>query len=175
MKDYKKIPFNQIKDIESYIERKLKEGRIIIQVLVNEDDKEIDELISYANDKECKSYYRSLTDSDDQLRSCVITERLEPYYAYKDIDKSDNVSYCDIDIETDSQNVIGFSYFKKDFAEMEKYYGGESFQYPDYEGRTHYEFYISTDKGDIENLGGCMETDFVTEWMIEMGYYSEAI
>lgn len=171
MKNYKKIPFNQIKDIASYVERKLKNGHVIIQILVNEDYKEIDELISYANDKECKSYYRSLTDSDDQLRSCVITERLEPYYAYKDTDESENAS--DIDIESDSQNVIGFSYFKNDFAKMEKYYDGRSFQYPDYEGRTHYEFYISIDKGDIENFGGCMETDFVAEWMTEMGYCSK--
>ena len=55
---------------------------------------------------------------------------------------------------------------------MEKeYYSGESFED---DGETmHYEFYISTDKGDIENFGGSMEVDFVTEWMEEQGYYIE--
>ena len=55
MKNYKKIPFNEIQDIESYVEKKLKAGNIIIQILVNEDNKEIEELISYANDKHCSS------------------------------------------------------------------------------------------------------------------------
>ena len=46
MKNYKQIPFSRIKNIESYVEKKLKAGHIIIQILVNEDKKEIDELIS---------------------------------------------------------------------------------------------------------------------------------
>lgn len=183
MKNYTKIPFNKIKDIESYVEKKLKTGHIIIQILVNEDNKEIDELISYANDKECKSYYRSLTDSDEELRTNVIVERLEPYYAYKDEirkycnpykDKTKKMACtCDIDIDTDSQNVIDFKMFKRDFKHMEKYYGGESFQYEGYNGKTHYEFYISIDKGDVGNFGGCMEVNFTTEWMREQGYYTK--
>ena len=56
---------------------------------------------------------------------------------------------------------------------MEKYYSGESFQYENYDGKTHYEFYISTGKGDIENFGECMELNFITEWMTEHGYYSK--
>lgn len=169
MKSYKKIPFNRIKDIESYVEKKLREGHVIIQILVNEDEKEIDELISYANDSQCKSYYRSLTDSEEQLRSCVITERLEPYYAYKDTNREDGI--CDIDIQTDNQNVIDFHTFKKEFKDMEKYYSGDNFRYEESEFNEHYEFYISTDKGDIENFGGSMEIDFVTEWMKEQGFY----
>ena len=142
MKDYAKIPFDQFDDvefnnIESYIEDKLKVGQIIIQILVDEDNQQIAELISYANDKECKSYYRNITDSDEQLRTCVITETLEPYYAFKD----------------------------------KKYYSGESFK--DDDVTMHYEFYISIEKGDIANFGGCLEIDFVTEWMEEQGYYSK--
>ena len=170
MKNYKKIPFNEIQDIESYVEKKLKAGNIIIQILVNEDNKEIEELISYANDKDCKSYYQNITDTDEQLRTCIITETLEPYYAFKDKKKTERVSCCDIDIETDYQDVINFSSVINKFASMEKeYYSGESFED---DGETmHYEFYISTDKGDIENFGGSMEVDFVTEWMEEHGYY----
>ncbi len=177
MKNYQKIPFSQITDITSYVENKLKAGHVIIQILVNETHKEIEELISYANDKECESYYRNLTDSDEQLKTCVITERIEPYYAFKD----ENRDYCypykdktkretcanDIDIQSDSQNVIDFYTFKNDFKDMEEYFDGHSFHYENYDGKTHYEFYISTGKGDIANIGGYMETEFITEWMTE--------
>ncbi len=183
MKNYKKIPFSQITDISSYVEEKLKAGHVIIQILVNETHKEIDELISYANDKECESYYRSLTDSDEQLKTCVISEYMEVYYAFKDKNRMYNYPYkdktkreactCDIDIGSDRQDVIDFYTFKNDFKDMEKYFDEHSFQYEDYEGKTHYEFYISTGKGDIGNFGGCMEIEFATEWMTEQGYYYE--
>ncbi|MBQ4523774.1 MAG: hypothetical protein IJA10_12600 [Lachnospiraceae bacterium] len=170
MKNYKKIPFNRIKDIESYVEKKLKAGHIIIQIRVNEDNKQIDELISYANDKECESYYRSLTDSDEQLRTCVISECMELYYAFKD--EKREAGTCDIDIDADLQDVIDFYEFKKDIKDMKEHYSGESFQWKDYDDSScHYEFYISLEKGDIANFGGCLEIDFVTEWMEEQGYY----
>lgn len=169
MKNYKQIPFSRIKNIESYVEKKLKAGHVIIQILVNEDKKEIDELISYANDKECQSYFRSLTDSEKELGTYVIEERLEPNYAFKGKNREDGI--CDIDIQTDSQNVIDFNTFKKQFKDMEKYYSSNSFRFEEYSGNMHYEFYLSTGKGDIGNFGGCMEIDFVTEWMEEQGYY----
>lgn len=171
MKNYEKIPFNEIDNIESYMEEKLRDGHVIIQILVNEDKKEIDELISYANDKECKSYYRSLTDSDEQLKTSVISEMLEPYYKFKDSEESENEEMCDIDIETDSQNVIDFSTFKKDFRSMEEYYSEKRSQI---EGNNiHYEFYESIEKGNIGDFGGHLEIDFITEWMAEQGYYSK--
>lgn len=167
MKKYEKISFNEIDNIESYVEEKLRDGHILIQIRVNETNKEIDELISYANDKECKSYYQSLTDSNEQLKTSVISEMLEPYYAFKDTEKAENVETCDIDIETDSQNVIDFSTFKKDFKAMEEYYSGKSSLVED--NNVHYEFYISIGKGDIGNFGGYLETEFIAEWMIEKG------
>lgn len=171
MKNYKKIPFNRIKDIGSYVEKKLREGHVIIRILVNEDEKEIAELVSYVNDKECKSYYINLADSDEQLKTCVITESLNPYYAFKDSSRSDDC-YADIDIETDCQNIIDFQSVKEDFSSREKeFYNGISFQY---DGEMmHYEFYISIDKEYIENFGGCLELDFIEEWMVEHGYYSK--
>lgn len=171
MKGYEKIPFNEINNIEAYVEEKLRNGHIIIQISVNEAQKEINELISYANDTECRSYYVSLTDSDEQLRTSVIDERMEPYYTFKDIERSNDLCCCDIDIETDSQNVIDFNSFKKDFKSMEEYYSGKSVQFDD--GFVHYEFYVSIDKGDIRNFGGTLEIEFVTEWMTEQGYYSK--
>lgn len=166
MKDYKKIPFTEIDNITSYLEEKLKDGHIIIQIRVNETNKEIDELISYANDKECQSYFQSLADSNEELKTSVIYEMLEPYYAFKD---SENVETSDIDIETDSQNIIDFSTFKKDFRAMEEYYSGKS---SCVEGdNIHYEFYVSTEKPDIGDFGGYIEIEFITAWMLEQGYY----
>lgn len=165
MKNYEKIPFTEIDNIESYVEEKLRDGHVIIQIRVNETNKEIDELISYATDKECRSYYQSLTDSNEQLKTSVISEMLEPYYAFKDKEKSENKETCSIDIDTDSQNVIDFDTFKKDFREMEESYNGESSHIDN--DSVHYEFYVSIKKGDIENFGGCMEVEFITEWMNE--------
>lgn len=169
MKNYKKIPFESIENIESYIEEKLRNGHIIIQISVNDTRKEIDELISYANDTECQSYYVGFTDSDEQLRTSVIVERMEPYYAFKDEKRSEILCCCDIDIKTDTQDAIDFSTFKEDFKSMEEYYNGKSVQFDD--GFAHYEFYVSIEKGDIRNFGGPLESEFVTEWMTEQGYY----
>lgn len=171
MKKYEKISFNEIDNIESYVEEKLRDGHILIQIRVNETNKEIDELISYANDKECKSYYQSLTDSNEQLKTSVISEMLEPYYAFKDTEEAENVETCDIDIETDSQNVIDFSTFKKDFKAMEEYYSGKSSLAED--NNVHYEFYISIEKDKISDFGGALEIEFVTEWMLDQEYYSK--
>lgn len=171
MKNYEKIPFDQISNIESYVEEKLRVGHVIIQIAVNEDKKEISELVSYANDKECMSYYRNIADSDEQLKTCVITESLNPYYAFKDSSRSDDCC-ADIDIETECQNIEDFPNVKEDFLNREKeFYNGVSFQY---DGEMmHYEFYISTGKGDIVNFGGSMELNFITEWMTEHGYYGK--
>lgn len=172
MKNYKKIPFNRVKDFGSYVEKKLREGHVIIRILINENEKEIAELVGYANDKECKSYYMNLADSEEQLRASVITEELEPYYAFKDSERAHDVRTDDIDIETDCQNIISFQDFKEEFSSREKeFYNGISFSY---DGEMmHCEFYISTNKGNIANFGRSMELDFITEWMTEHGYYSK--
>lgn len=172
MKNYEKIPFNQISNIESYVEEKLKAGHIIIQILVNDDSKEIFNLVSYANDKECQSSYRNIADSEEQLKTSVIAEDLDPYYAFKDGEKEQDVHTANIDIETDCQYIVDFQSVIKDFVSIEKKYcNGEGFQ--DDGVTMHYAFYISTDKGDIANFGGSMELDFIEEWMTEHGYYSK--
>lgn len=65
---------------------------------------------------------------------------------------------------------MDFSTFKSDFKKMEEYYDEKNIPYY---GKAHYEFYVSIKKGDIENFGGCMEVEFITEWMIEHGYYNQ--
>ena len=172
MRNYKKIPFDKISNIESYVEEKLRAGHIIIQIAVNEDEKEISELVSYANDKECVSYFRNLTGiGEEEFPKSVIKEVLEPYYAFKDDEKVQDVNTSDIDIETDYQYITSFRRFKATIKEMEGYFNGDSFHEDD--EMMHYEFYISTGKGDIANFGGSMELDFITEWMTEHGYYSK--
>lgn len=172
MRNYEKIPFNQISNIESYVEEKLKAGHIIIQIAVNEDKKEISELVSYANDKECVSFFRNLAGiGEEELPKRVIEEVLEPYYAFKDANKEHDIHTADIDIETDCQYITNFRRFKETIKEMEKYFNGDCF-HVDSE-TMHYEFYISNGKGDIANFGGSMELDFITEWMTEHGYYSK--
>ena len=172
MRNYEKIPFNQISNIESYVEEKLRAGHIIIQIAINEDKKEISELVSYANDKECVSCFRNLAGiGEEELPKSVIEEVLEPYYAFKDDEKVQDVHTADIDIETDCQYITNFRRFKETIKENEEYFSGDSFHEDD--ETMHYEFYISTDKGDIANFGGSMELDFITEWMTEHGYYGK--
>ena len=172
MKNYEKIPFDQISNIESYVEEKLRAGHIIIQIAVNEIKKEVSELVSYANDKECVSCFRNFSGiGEEELPKSVIEEEIEPYYAFKDDEKEQDVHTADIDIETDRQYITGFRRVKATIKEMEKYFNGDSFHE---DGEImHYEFYISTGKGDIANFGGSMELDFITEWMTEHGYYSK--
>ena len=79
--EYRKIPFNKIRDMEKYATNKLKKGHAIIQILVNEDENSIDELISYANASEEESWYRcymSYLKDDQHLKDYVITEYLVP-------------------------------------------------------------------------------------------------
>lgn len=171
MKNYTKIPFTRIPNIESYVEQKLKEGHCIIQIIVNENCQEIEELVSWANDSGLESFYRGFADSDEQLMCNVIVEHLTPYYAFKD--KSNDGSTANIDIDNDNQDIISFDSFKSTFTTMEKeYYSGKPYGGDD--GDTeHFEFYISNEKADIENFGGHMELEFIEEWMTEQGYYSK--
>ena len=66
--EYKKIPFNRIKNMEKYVTEKLKKGHAIIQILVNEDRNSIDELISYANASEEESWYRCYIEPTKNLK-----------------------------------------------------------------------------------------------------------
>ena len=118
------------------------------------------------------SYFRNLIGiGEKELLKSVIEEVLEPYYAFKDDEKVQDVHTADIDIETDRKYITSFRRFKATIKEMEEYLNGDSFHEDDV--TMHYEFYISTGKGDIENFGGSMELDFITEWMTEHGYYGK--
>lgn len=175
MRDYIKISFDTLNgfNVIDYVKNKLKEGHTVIQVLIDEDASEILELISYANDKSGKSYYDCFMSDKQAIEDYVIVERMEPYYAFKDINRlqNSNDSFCtaDIDIQSDSQNVISFDDFETDFNSMRKHYNGESFKYLNSDLLYHYEFFISKAQCDIANFGGPMELDFIEQWMIEKG------
>ena len=51
MKNYRSVSLNRIKDFETYAEKKLKAGHIIIEIRLNEEKNEIRKIVSYAQDK----------------------------------------------------------------------------------------------------------------------------
>lgn len=172
MKDYKKIQFNSIKYIADYVTRKLKSGHSITQILINEDKNEIEELTNYANDRDRKSYYTCYMGENQSIKDYVIEEYMIPDYAFKDpkrgINHDGSFHSCDIDIYTDSQNVIGFDDFEEEIRGMNEYYNGDSFKSLIKDDNSyHYEFFISNSQCDIENFGGPTEVEFVTCWMQE--------
>lgn len=178
MRDYIKIPFDTLNrsNIIDYVINKLKEGHTVIEILIDEDANKIVELISYANDKNGKSYYNYFMSGNQAIENYVIVENLTPHYAFQDNDilqnSDDSCCTVDIGIQSDSQNVISFDYFESDFRRsMRKHYNCESFklEYSDCDSLYHYEFYISTNECDIGNFGGPMELDFIEQWMIEKG------
>jgi len=178
MRDYQKIQFNSINNIADYVTKKLKLGHSIIQILINEEKKEIDELISYANDRERKSYYTCYMEEHQSIRNYVIEEYMIPDYAFKDPERGINhdgsFQDCDIGIEIDSQNVIEFDDFEHEIRGMKKYYNGDSFKFSIKDDNSyHCEFFISNGQCDIENFGGPTELEFVTCWMQEKEYYIE--
>lgn len=162
--EYKKIPFNRIKNMEKYVTEKLKKGHAIIQILVNEDRNSIDELISYANASEEESWYRCYIEPTKNLKDYVILQYLVPFY-----EEDGYVSIYD-----DYQNIITFYSAIDDLVDMKEYYEGNSFQWENDKTNYHYEFYISKGKCDIENFGASMECDFADSWHKENGWIKKA-
>lgn len=180
MRDYTKIPYDNVMDI-TYLISMLRKGHVIVKILVNEKEKQIEELTSYGNDSQNISYYKVFGPATD-MKNCIIVENLQPYYAYKDENRLQNSNgsfcTCDIDIESDGQDIIEIKDFEDNFYELPKeYFNGRTFQFSEintsYSSEPfHYEFYLSQEKGEIlANFGGPNEVDFVLDWMIAMGYY----
>lgn len=165
-KEYRKIPFNRIKNMEKYVTEKLKKGHAIIQILVNEDRNSIDELISYANASEEESWYRCYVEPKQHLKDYVILQYLVPYY-----EEEPDMKY--VSIYDDHQNVITFDSATNDIVDMKNYYVGNTFQWENDKTNYHFEFYISKGKCDIENFGASMECHFADAWHNEYGWIKE--
>ncbi|MGN0408901.1 MAG: hypothetical protein ACI4E3_00685 [Candidatus Fimousia sp.] len=158
MKNYRKVPVENIKNLSDYVVRKIKEGHVIIDIEINDDKREIVEVISYANDKDCKSMvYRYLAGSDEVLQACVMVQHMEPI---EDVD--DGMKF--IDIHRDDQDLIGYEVVKDNFKEWDKYCNRSDIY------RYHRECYISIGQIEIGDFGGPLELDFLEEFSKEYGY-----
>lgn len=115
-----------------YAIERLKSGCVVIKVEFDEDGN-IEDLTSYANDIKAKSNYAYFVDSVEQLKTSVIVERMTPIY-------EDNAW----DIESDSQDVISFEQFKKEISCTDSEM-----------------IYVSKEDFDISNFYGPLELEFV--------------
>ena len=77
MKNYRSVSLNRIKDFETYAEKKLKAGHIIIEIRLNEERNEIRKIVSYAQDKNGQTWIWQKTDSEEMKRKADPCLRLE--------------------------------------------------------------------------------------------------
>lgn len=77
MKNYRIVSLNRIKDFETYAEKKLKAGHIIIEIRLNEERNEIRKIVSYAQDKNGQTWIWQKTDSEEMKRKADPCLRLE--------------------------------------------------------------------------------------------------
>ena len=77
MKNYRSVSLNRIKDFETYAEKKLKAGHIIIEIRLNEERNEIRKVVSYAQDKNGQTWIWEKTDSEEMKRKADPCLRLE--------------------------------------------------------------------------------------------------
>ena len=77
MKNYRSVSLNRIKDFETYAEKKLKAGHIIIEIRPNEERNEIRKIVSYAQDKNGQTWIWQKTDSEEMKRKADPCLRLE--------------------------------------------------------------------------------------------------
>ena len=77
MKNYRSVSLNRIKDFETYAEKKLKAGHIIIEIRPNGERNEIRKIVSYAQDKNGQTWIWQKTDSEEMKRKADPCLRLE--------------------------------------------------------------------------------------------------
>lgn len=115
-----------------YAIERLKSGCVVIKVEFNEDGN-IEDLTSYANDIKAKSSYISYVENRNQLVSSVIVERMTPTYV-------DGMW----DIDTDLQSIMSFEEFEKEISSCKEDIN-----------------YISKENTDLSDFGSSLELEFV--------------
>lgn len=115
-----------------YAIERLKSGCVVIKVEFDEDGN-IEDLTSYANDIKAKSSYISYVENRNQLVSSVIVERMTPTYV-------DGMW----DIDTDLQSIMSFEEFEKEISSCK--------------GDINY---ISKENTDLSDFGSSLELEFV--------------
>ena len=158
MKVYEKISYERITDFD-FVDGLLTKRKIIVCILVDEQQGIISELTSYAYDKNAQSYYTCYVKDKKVLKDSIITETLYPFYNFK---RDAPKKFADpIDIWDDYQNVVDYYQAISDITRTKEFLTST----------THFEFYVSKGVGDISSFGGPLEVEFVKEWMLEKGYY----
>ena len=115
-----------------YAIEKLKSGCVVIKVEFDENGN-IEDLTSYANDIKAKSSYISYVENRNQLVSSVIVERMTPTYV-------DGLW----DIDTDLQSIMSFEEFEKEISSCKEDIS-----------------YISKENTDLSDFGSSLELEFV--------------
>ena len=115
-----------------YAIERLKSGCVVIKVEFDEDGN-IEDLTSYANDIKAKSSYISYVENRNQLVSSVIVERMTPTYV-------DGMW----DIDTDLQSIMSFEEFEKEVSSCKEDIS-----------------YISKENTDLSDFGSSLELEFV--------------
>lgn len=115
-----------------YAIERLKSGCVVIKVEFDEDGN-IEDLTSYANDIKAKSSYISYVENRNQLVSSVIVERMTPTYV-------DGMW----DIDTDLQSIMSFEEFEKEISSCKEDIS-----------------YISKENTDLSDFGSSLELEFV--------------
>ncbi|MBR5442449.1 MAG: hypothetical protein IKV44_05805, partial [Clostridia bacterium] len=160
MKNYKKLTIDEIHNVD-LMDGFAYEGKVIIEVLVNEETKRIGALTSYAIDSNCESYYTCLVKRPEELKESVITQYLIPHYGFE-CDHGPHMLCADIDIQSDFQNVLSEFEIRRHFEKYKE----------DYKPGFHYEVYVSKEKSDLGEFGSSLELEFIEEWLIEKGEYT---
>ena len=119
------------------LSEKLKSGCVVIKVEFNEDGN-IEDITSYANDIHAKSSYISYFENRNQLVSSVIVERMTPIYV-------DGMW----DIDTDLQSMMSFEEFEKEISDYKEDI-----------------IYISKANADLSDFGASLELEFVKMLMV---------
>ena len=170
----KKIPFARIKNKNSYFTRKLKQGYIIVDVLVSDTENEISLLSVYGNDKKDESCMACMF--PEVYRESVFVSQVIPEYPFKNRRCSDDYLCC-MELFDAGQGICSFedaahilSYLSEKHGEQTSCMDGE-------EEQGHREFYIIKPNEEspynMASLGGEFECEFVESWMKSHGYYTE--
>lgn len=114
-----------------YAIERLKSGCVVIKVEFDEDGN-IEDLTSYANDIKAKSSYISYAENINQLVSSVIVERMTPIYV--------NGMW---DIDTDLSSMMSFEEFEKEISSCKEDIS-----------------YISKENIDLSDFGASLELKF---------------
>lgn len=155
MKNYTRLTIDQIRDTDALVNY-LSEGKVIIEILVDNERNWIMCLKSYGMDLNCESTYVSLVDNKEELNEeTIIYREMGPY------DRFFLTVWLDLyhPVYEDRKEILAIHHIPFHFKNFKEALGNYH----------HYEVFISNEKGDFKNFGGPMEEAFMEEWFIEKG------